>query len=143
MIFLHKLELLFTDISKCCVTWSFLRGCCDSLYIWCMVVLSIDIYIDTRRPALRDTLSTVSCARIIVLLLVIISTPIYLNISLLHGVVYLHAPKLQPFCSTLPTFTKAAIKLQHAGVIINSFAAMTTTAALCSLTFCSGSKKYK
>lgn len=120
---------LYSLVGGWCQFTTFAEKAADFLSLWYPVCLSLDCYLHTVRPELHSELCSTLKARLLVIALAILSTMVFLNVSLTVGVYYPPSPMpLVPFCYTLPMFQQTMTRMSHADVVINgilSFACLT------------------
>ncbi len=89
----------------------------DFLGTWFTVALATDRFLRLSKPASSRGHFTPWRARVVILALVITATVVFLNTSLIVGVIQVPNYRI---CDTLPAFGAIAVKLDQADVFINA-----------------------
>ncbi|ELU00739.1 hypothetical protein CAPTEDRAFT_202133 [Capitella teleta] len=122
---------LYGLVGGWCQFATFTGKSADFLSVWYPVCLILDRCIYSIRPEIYAEICSTWKARMLVILLCIISIMIFLNTSLTFGVFYTPSPLPQmPYCSPLTIFERTTTILSHADVIVNGVLGYGTIIAL-------------
>lgn len=115
-----------------CQFTTLVRHVSDFLIMWYFVSFGADRYLAWCCPRYATTWCKVSRSRLVVISIAIIAVVVYVNISLMAGLMDVGTSK--PYCFFLPGFTSAYKKLDLGDVFINSLLPFCCSVTLFGLT---------
>ncbi len=132
LIWVSTLNVEIYNLGELCQAITFISYSCVFLSMWINMALSVDRYIMVRYPASADTCCSTFRAKIICVALTVIAVAVYLNISLLMGV--LKTKRGDSICVPLPRFAHQVRTLSRIDVFVNILLPMATMSVLNTIT---------
>ena len=115
-------KITFYKLGGWCQFITFVKSSSEFLSLWFFVSYVTDRFIGLYFPAREESMCTPTRAKIVLIALTIVAIVVYLNISIMVGLV----PYGQDlFCTTLGMFFDTEQRLEKGHVFVNSFLPMT------------------
>ena len=132
LIWISTLNVDIYNAGELCQAITFISYSCVFLSMWINVALSVDRYIMVRYPLQADSCCSTFRAKIICVMFTVIAVAVYINISLLVGVI--ETKNGDTICVPLPKFAHQVRTLSRVDVLVNIIIPMIAMCVLNSMT---------